>query len=956
MGVEFGLPCVMPIPVDTLFPWIEMPQAAQAAQAHADEDDEWAVPAPAESPTVSLGRALQVSGLQHVIHNASRDMLSVCTHFTSHVDSVAAVAKLLKVPTLQARLFATCFSSDVGMAMRPALKGVRCRVHDKRWNTFAMAAADVVQRERPLCWGWNLTSYQRDEKKPTAHTTQVDEAITSDDFSLSAGAVDLQHELVTEVSSWARGCPCHTDLLTKNTPPQARARWKKCACRTFRFPELCAGGLLAHIRDVMLLQGVGLSLKRSEGVAPEIRDKVIANFYLGQAHLLATVTAKLAPYMEPPLLLGATAHHDEDVVKSALRRCLAATCAHALIQELQTPLLSTQAEDYLTGWATIDDVPELAVFMAQFKWVLVDETIVEGLHAVLERVMAHVVHRTAAGDSIGLRMPFFRVVLSKFPDAKDQVAEFLSVAHSPGLLAKHLGMHMHPSAPLRRNAWAVEWRDLIYRCDEGTRELGRDIPRVEVRALGDCDGPKPLDPIPRNTGSIYARLLWLAAVDAVIDRARALASEFSSDSRPLFLSCNISSGGIASISSMFRESGGGDERDLQWLYDSETGVGALSEAAAGPWIAQQVRGGQLILSMVNPNISKLHRVRKGSLCRSDLNVNVHRILKVNQHERRLMVGASPVNIDAIIAGDAYAAGASLVLSLATLDLESLLGLRYFTVAPGTSLAARLDLTGVGDVPECATESVVDKVAEHVAWGNDIPDDVRESAQTVLLWLRSKDLLDGKALREASKHRLHTGWWLAHEGNVLETDPQAPMSERSRYHLMRDMEANDWRFSFTGKRKKAAASYDPTAEAPQKTWWALVPRNEDKLGLTVVVRPYLMALLQGGEHGKLVPHCAPSQEMYWRILDQEWEPKKRIVRRKCGQARVHVDDEWADPDIPDAPKPKRRKAAAAAAEPWMSEQSGEEEPEDDSSDSSSSSSASTSASSNSSDSGSDDSAG
>ena len=257
MGVEFGLPCVMPIPVDTLFPWIEMPQTAQAAQAHVDEDDEWAVPAPAESPTVSLGRALQVSGLQHVIHNGGRDMLSVCTHFTSHVDSVAAVAKLLKVPTLRARLFATCFSSDVGMAMRPALKGVRCRVHDKRWNTFAMAVADVVQRERPLCWGWDLPSYQRDEKKPTAHTTQIDEAITSDDFWLSAAAVDLQHELVTEISSWARGCPCHTDLLTKNTPSQARARWKKCACRTFRFPKLCAGGLLAHIRDVMILQGVG---------------------------------------------------------------------------------------------------------------------------------------------------------------------------------------------------------------------------------------------------------------------------------------------------------------------------------------------------------------------------------------------------------------------------------------------------------------------------------------------------------------------------------------------------------------------------------------------------------------------------------------------------------------------------------------------------------------------------
>ena len=89
--------------------------------------------------------------------------------------------------------------------------------------------------------------------------------------------------------------------------------------------------------------------------------------------------------------------------------------------------LSTRAEDYLTGWATIDDVPELAVFMAQFRWIPVDETIVEGLHAVLERVMAHVVHRTATSDSLGLRMPFFRVVLAKPPDAKDLTAVFFSV-------------------------------------------------------------------------------------------------------------------------------------------------------------------------------------------------------------------------------------------------------------------------------------------------------------------------------------------------------------------------------------------------------------------------------------------------------------------------------------------------------------------------------------------------
>ena len=90
MGTEFGLPCVQPMPIDVLFPWIEMPQARKPP---VDEDDEWAMPAPPASPTVSLGRSLQVAGLQHIIHNAGRDMLGVCQHFAGHVRGVSAVAK-----------------------------------------------------------------------------------------------------------------------------------------------------------------------------------------------------------------------------------------------------------------------------------------------------------------------------------------------------------------------------------------------------------------------------------------------------------------------------------------------------------------------------------------------------------------------------------------------------------------------------------------------------------------------------------------------------------------------------------------------------------------------------------------------------------------------------------------------------------------------------------------------
>ena len=97
--------------------------------------------------------------LQHVIHNAGRDMLGACTHLAGHVPAVSAVAKMLRLPAMRARLEATCFTSDVGVALRRSLKGVRTVVYDKRWNTFAMACKDILARNGTLICGMTSTPW-----------------------------------------------------------------------------------------------------------------------------------------------------------------------------------------------------------------------------------------------------------------------------------------------------------------------------------------------------------------------------------------------------------------------------------------------------------------------------------------------------------------------------------------------------------------------------------------------------------------------------------------------------------------------------------------------------------------------------------------------------------------------------------------------------------------------------
>ena len=935
MGVEFGLPCVQPIPVNRLFPWVELPPVGQI-----NEEDEWGFDFGQDAVTVSMPNALQVAGIQHVIHNAARDMLGVCEYLASHVTGVTAIAKLLRTKALRKRLQDTCYSTAVGEAMFGELLGVRCCVYIHRWSSFAMAAEDVLARRHALCWGWDVDKYMKKEKKPNVHMTEIEAAVSDPAFWFSLAVVDLLHFIAQEVSRWARGCPCHSDYITKETPNATKARWRKCVLCSFRYPELCAGDLLSFVRNLIKLQGVSHILESSKGIEDHVREKVIAEFYKGQAHILSTLSIKLGPYMSVPLVLGATAHHDQTKARSAVEKCLRSSCNHPRILELQSQPLREQAELFVQEWATLDECPDLLRFTAQFKFVPIDETVVESLHAMLEKTMSHITNRALSTDSLQMRMPYFKILLAKFDNCKADIAALLTEVHSPGKLARRLGMHDHTSAPTKREAWSTAWRDLIYRSD-GPTLRGCGIPEIEVRSYGDTDGPPPLDAVPRNPGSVYGRLLWLAAVERVLDRARALGTEYTSKSQPLFISCKVGSAAIASISGMFGMSS--ENHDMAWLVDAEQGECKLSDAAAGPWVAQQARNGILIFSVLPMSLSKLHRVRKGKLCRTDLSVTVHRILRVKTSERRLLIGACPVNIDALVASETYVPGASLVLSLASLDLEALQSMRFFSLKEEVALTAILDLSSLEGVPECATESVIDTVAQHLAFGKEIPGDVSASADSVLEWLRSKDLLDGARLtKNASDKMLFEGWWVQRAGNVLNTDPDVPVPERSRYQLMGDLEEAGWQFRIATKRKRLGLPYK-AAEESQKEWWLLAAKHADFSDATIVVRPYLMCLLLAAQHGREVPHAAQTQDVYWRIMDPEWEPKVRRVRRV---QEYRDDDEWAVDVVVQQPRRQKRKRAQRAPRVRDSSSEGGEEPDpapksDSSSGSSSSSSSSTS---------------
>ena len=148
LGVEFRLPRVRPMRVQQLSPRLPIPSAA----APRTEEDDWAFNPEVQLP-VSFYRALQVPGLQHVVHKAAADMVNSASALKAQGAKLAAVAKKIRGKHSRKRLVNLCYAGPVGQLMAAELK-FRGVVQEKRWRTATLCADDVLKCQQALTWGW----------------------------------------------------------------------------------------------------------------------------------------------------------------------------------------------------------------------------------------------------------------------------------------------------------------------------------------------------------------------------------------------------------------------------------------------------------------------------------------------------------------------------------------------------------------------------------------------------------------------------------------------------------------------------------------------------------------------------------------------------------------------------------------------------------------------------------
>ena len=145
----------------------------------------------------------------------------------------------------------------------------------------------------------------------------MDASIQSEEFWSFMRALNLLATIVEEVMDWIGGCPCHSRWEKPGMDRFLRALWRKFTVRKLRLPELCAGDLLAFIRECYLVCAGLLARDYPLSLARVDRDLILNEFNNGEAHFLFMLNTKLGPYQEPLFLVAAGAHHEEHVRRFA---------------------------------------------------------------------------------------------------------------------------------------------------------------------------------------------------------------------------------------------------------------------------------------------------------------------------------------------------------------------------------------------------------------------------------------------------------------------------------------------------------------------------------------------------------------------------------------------------------------------------------------------------------------
>ena len=297
---------------------------------------------------------------------------------------------------MQASNKATCFKRDNGKALHHDLDSWRGRVYEKRWATVSACVLLLSVLKSVLCWGWDSHEYSLGDGKVAdqAEISKVDGALTSDFLWGCMIVLQVLSYGVDRAAAWANSCRCHWGLECDD--PEVMKRWRQCAMRGRRLPEVSAGDFVNDVRGLLeTSHGKWLASLSALSLGKEQVGKLVHGFELVRSNFLFIMVMKTCPLAEAPGALLQLGHPDDDKCRAALVRCLASKSQHPQIRALQSDPLEDLAISYSAG-EELSALPELELFISRKLFGWSSECTVEGQHARVERTVGNIVNRSEA--------------------------------------------------------------------------------------------------------------------------------------------------------------------------------------------------------------------------------------------------------------------------------------------------------------------------------------------------------------------------------------------------------------------------------------------------------------------------------------------------------------------------------------------------------------------------------
>ena len=345
--------------------------------------------------------------MRHIIDNATSCMgTAMGADWDIFVKGLTAACNVCRKPFLRDRLKSSCFDSEPAKDSWHKFEDFKSIVYEGRWSSISCAALDLEPLMIPLRFAWSIEKWNRNGKLPeaTAETrwrvdsAHLNDTLRSDVFWATLNMACRLSRIIEGMVSFASSCPCHSCRASfmaevdANKGVFAEASfdlgYRGCPMSGRVVPEIVAGEfdelvkeLCAQESSTFRMTPIFVQLTQAQQVA------LILMFDRGSEALIFYVKVKVGAYRQLPLKIAGMAHPHVHIARQIAEMCLdmfvsnADGAEHAESKYIFVDLRSDIDQFILDGHISV----LLKKRLGRYRILQVNETSLEGLHAVLHR-------------------------------------------------------------------------------------------------------------------------------------------------------------------------------------------------------------------------------------------------------------------------------------------------------------------------------------------------------------------------------------------------------------------------------------------------------------------------------------------------------------------------------------------------------------------------------------------